>query len=580
MPADKDFGGQVTGASTGTAKKGQSTSNLAYSAGKLPPSKEAREDGKPSSRPQSGVPPALVTGAPVAEVLPVSTLPPVKLTTKHVFGCSTTAIDGIQSFPSSQGDRDINDRLLYKVGRKLCIYDYETSQQKVIGSELAATTVADVVTKPAKNVLHFSVSKNHRYVCVCESTRLEQNDSCDAQASIYSLSTLARTRTLINSNSGTANLTPEVSGEYVCSAFCGDNKNLALLLQLDDSDRPDATQIQIWTFDKERIFKTVIIPSRVNKIAAAPSLISVSTSGPQNLKTWYVSSDGTLKASNLIPSSKELVENFLDHCWLPNAGTEHRFIALSETEQEGTFTSGARENRSVTSGTSASSQGSDKLGVQKVAAVPVVKTSKQSLFFFDAIELPVNASGSPIPLELRASVILRLEGMSRANALVPYSKGFFVVGSYGFITMFERTEDRRDPYVEIRRVVLGEFHILSATLVPSEDRMVLLSKNARLIYVPMSDLTAPIDDESIANQTQKLKARDLISGGTHTPVGRDPAIIAAASAFQKSLLVTVGADHTARLWNTVTMQCVLVQDLRADDPAAVSLHPSGLQVKR
>jgi len=81
-----------------------------------------------------------------------------------------------------------------------------------------------------------------------------------AQAGIYSVATLGRVKLLLNSNVGTggAAASDASSGEYVCSAFCGDNKHLALLLQLDDTDRPDATQIQVIQNDIYQRFVVMI----------------------------------------------------------------------------------------------------------------------------------------------------------------------------------------------------------------------------------------------------------------------------------------------------------------------------------
>ena len=71
-------------------------------------------------------------------------------------------------------------------------------------------------------------------------------------------------------------------------------------------------------------------------------------------------------------------------------------------------------------------------------------------------------------------------------------------------------------------------------------------------------------------------ASDLMPGGFHMPVSsQDNAIIAADTSYQRCMLITIGSDRTARLWNTVTHKCVFIHDLRSDSPTVVSLHHTG-----
>jgi cilia- and flagella-associated protein 57 len=71
-----------------------------------------------------------------------------------------------------------------------------------------------------------------------------------------------------------------------------------------------------------------------------------------------------------------------------------------------------------------------------------------------------------------------------------------------------------------------------------------------------------------------VMATDLFVGGFH-----DGTIIAADMAFHRSLLVTVGADETARIWNFESMKCELVHRFPpSENPIGVAIHPSGFQV--
>jgi len=53
----------------------------------------------------------------------------VSLTIKHAFGSTALPSDGLQSFASAVGDRDINDRLLFRVGRKISVLDPDSGFQ-------------------------------------------------------------------------------------------------------------------------------------------------------------------------------------------------------------------------------------------------------------------------------------------------------------------------------------------------------------------------------------------------------------------------------------------------------------------
>ena len=498
---------------------------------------------------------------------------------QYAFGSAALPLDGLQSFNDTKSsDRDINDRVLFRIGRKLCCMDPETGNQSFVGAASPNLSSGAGAVPVPKDILHFSLSKNLRHVCVCETARLEKSEITVAQATVYSTSTLVKLKTILNSNAGAASSSADCSGEYVCSAFSGDSKSLVLLLQLDDTDRTDARQIQVWTWDKERIFKCAVVPSKVLKISAAPALLLLATSGQGLLKTWYVAADATLKSANLLLPAKESPENFLDHAWLTSAGTEHRLVALSELDAGAAVAATANPSAGKAGG-SVASNGSGASKNQSQSA-PVARASRQSLFLFEGVELPVGSAGPPISLELKSTIFLKTEAGARLSVVASTAKGFVLAGSCGFVALFERTDDRREPYAEIRRVLLGDHLILAASLVPSEERLILLTKTSRLLSMPFSELLkpAPAEGSSKAKVVDAdFAATDLVPGGFHVKVDRDCAIVAADSAYQKSLLITIGSDCTARMWNTVTMKCVLVHDLRADSPTAVALGPCGLQ---
>jgi hypothetical protein len=163
-----------------------------------------------------------------------------KLALRHTFGCNPVATDSIQSYNSLTGDKDINDRLVFKVGKQLCVYDPDSTRQHYLIGR----------AKNVTNILHYTVSPSCRHLSVCESVRRTKTGPGHAQASIYTLSTFTpftRQKTI----------THNCAGEFICSAFTGDSKYLVTLNDGNDY------QICIWQWEKERMHKSVSIQTKV-----------------------------------------------------------------------------------------------------------------------------------------------------------------------------------------------------------------------------------------------------------------------------------------------------------------------------
>ena len=160
-----------------------------------------------------------------------------KVMLKHGFGSTALQVDGIQSFSTILGEKEVNDRIMYRVGRHICVYDPESGRQQFFTGRPCGVT----------NALHFSISPNSRYVSICESTRTEKSDSGHAQATIYSLTTFSRQKVL----------THQSPADFICSSFCGDVKFLVTL-----TDEPERSVI-LWQWEKERIFKSANLSFKV-----------------------------------------------------------------------------------------------------------------------------------------------------------------------------------------------------------------------------------------------------------------------------------------------------------------------------
>lgn len=479
---------------------------------------------------------------------PVDVLSNAKFDVKHAFGCQVPKLDAVQSFASTSGDKEYSDRLVFKVGKQACIFNPETGKQEFFDR-----------AKNITDVLHFCISGNNRFISMCETSRNDKQHETTSHVSVYSLATLNRLKTL----------THAVSRPYICSTFCGDPKMLAAL-----TDEPDR-HIVIWQWEKEKLYKTVSLSINVSILRSAPSMnLMLTTTGHGVLRNWCIASDATLKNNNFLPPAKEASENFLDHVWLPSTAGLHKMVALADAEA-------GHENANS-------------------------RTRKQNIYIFEGREAPHNsalgtpsAPTMPILLELKQTIVLKLELGSRIEKIVPSAKVFMLVGSFGLVATYERTDDKHDPYIETRRISLGDKHIVGGTIYPSDERMVIVTKNSRMFNMALDVTIDQIkmssnnntgggggdDDNSVnddASQTtlgSKAEKKgthgvtDLTPGGYHCST-----ILAADLAYERPLMITIGADCTARLWNYNTMKCELTHDFGQDEPISVAFHSSGFQV--
>lgn len=438
-----------------------------------------------------------------------------KLTLRHTFGSGVNTHDSILSYVSLVGEKDINDRVVFKVGRQACICDPDTGRQQYLTGRPKNTT----------NLFHAAISSNNRYLSLCESNRWDRSSTASghAQASVYSLTTYSRQKTIYYAS----------SGEFICSAFTSDAKYLATLC--DGSEY----QIVVWQWEKERIFKSVSLQSKPTKISVSPSHFQITVSGPQYLKCWALGSDGTLRASSLLSSSKES-ELFCDHKWLAPADNMHRMVAVSSLESLHSMTHDLHR--------------------------------KQPIYIFEGSEAPPGSSGPPIALEHRQTIHPRFETPNAAvDAIASYSKGFILLGREGHVSIYERylEGDKRDPYFEVKSLSLDISNFISGAVLPSEDKLVLMSQEGRVLLAPIGN-DLPGQSSKVREQ---IEAKDLSVGGYH-----EGAVLAASMAVHRSILATVSLDNTLRIWNFETLKCELVHRFRNDDPIDLGVHPNGFQV--
>eukprot|EP01041_Mallomonas_annulata_P011095 gene11095-23195_t len=423
-----------------------------------------------------------------------------KVMLKHGFGSNALPVDGIQSFSTLLGEKELNDRLVYRIGRHLCVHDPETGRQQYFTGR----------PKETVNVLHFAISQNARYISICETVRNDRDsDEGHSQASIYSLTSFIRQKTLVQPS----------NTEFIASCFCGDSKYIITL-----SDEPDK-MIILWQWEKERICKTASLSVRATRLCAAPAFVQVSVSGPGYLKCWHLGPDGSLKMSSLLPTAKE-GEHFIDHIWL--TCTDARRVAVL-TDSEGLDGQSRRQCVLVFEGTDAA------------AASTSAHTS----------------TAPPIPLELRQTIPLRLDhggsgngnGVTKGIRLIAYSKGFILLGTGGYLTFFEKTEDKKEPYSDFRTLSLGKESIISGTVLPSEDKMVVLTDSSALLTLPLGNIdvvtttTTTNNTTTTSNNNNNINISQESRGGGGRGSGSGDTIIGGSDltfgGFHKSAVLSV-----------------------------------------
>ena len=357
-----------------------------------------------------------------------------------------------------------------------------------------------------------------------------------------------------------ASLSHETTAEFLCSSFSIDSKIISALTG--DPDR----QIVVWQWEKDKVIKTIALSAEASRLRSAPSSsIMLTTSGPSLLKCWYVSGDGTFKTANLLPPAREN-ENFIEHLWLPSSNGVHKMLVLTQVESDG--------HVPVAPGTA--------------YGAPPTPKSKQSVMILEGANAHGGGGGGahstspPIAMELRQTLNLKMQGEeAMLTGFSPTSKGFVVVGSCGFVSYYERTDDRREPYIEVRHLTLGALFLSGVSLLPSEEKLILISQSGRVLSVPVEmkiDSAAasedPNDDGDSDAVVVSASASDFSFGGSHAGP-----IISSDIAQERSIMITIcSADASARVWNFETKKCELVHDFKSDDPLSVAVHNSGFQV--
>ncbi|OQR99885.1 WD domain-containing protein [Achlya hypogyna] len=296
-------------------------------------------------------------------------------------------------------------------------------------------------------------------------------------------------------------------------AFSADNKTIVTL-----EDAP-TYRIAYWKWSTAKLVATATCPSRGTRVRISPFNANFLTvSGPMVLRAWTLSAD--LRMSNLVPQIREQ-EHFVDHVWV-----RQYLVTVSEI------------------GTLLIFQGSDD-GVELVHSTKL--SALQSTF-----------------------------QVGKVQTICASAKGFVLAGTSGLFSVFEFSDDPKDPFILIRSMSAGDFSIESVAISPNCENAVAYTDSQRLVTFAMGSIDVVQDSTT--------EFRDLIPNArcsegrlAHSAGSHAGAILAIDVCLQKSLIVTCGADKSIRSWNYHLGAYEVVASL-TEEPTTLSLHPAGFQL--
>ena len=158
-----------------------------------------------------------------------------------------------------------------------------------------------------------------------------------------------------------------------------------------------------------------------------------------------------------------------------------------------------------------------------------------------------------------SSVNIKNSTNSPVTHLTPTPKGFACVTNANTLHFFEKQPDAR-LFNEVNIITVDETATISSVAMsPTDDKLIVLMNDSRLLSIPLQSTEQTSTSEPIAT---------LLSPH-HVGV-----ITGIDVAFRKQLLVTCGEDRCVRVWNYDKMTCELSHFFQ-DQPLSVSFHPSG-----
>jgi len=151
--------------------------------------------------------------------------------------------------------------------------------------------------------------------------------------------------------------------------------------------------------------------------------------------------------------------------------------------------------------------------------------------------------------------------------IVAYNKGFVTGGEDGCIRVFEKTDDPKEAYRNVRTHRIDEtagVFVRSVCVSPRDEVLGITLSSCQLFQMSLSS--------SDLLKTEETPALDHILAAFH-----NGAILGLDVCVRKPLVVTCGVDKTVRVWNYVDKTCELSRSF-TEEAFSVAFHPSGFHL--
>merc|ERR1719389_272744 len=151
--------------------------------------------------------------------------------------------------------------------------------------------------------------------------------------------------------------------------------------------------------------------------------------------------------------------------------------------------------------------------------------------------------------------------------IVAYNKGFVTGGEDGCIRVFEKTDDPKEAYRNVRTHRIDEtagVFVRSVCVSPRDEVLGITLSSCQLFQMSLSS--------SDLLKTEETPALDYILAPFH-----NGAILGLDVCVRKPLVVTCGVDKTVRVWNYVDKTCELAKTF-TEEAFSVAFHPSGFHL--
>ncbi|KAF1330075.1 Wd repeat-containing protein 65, partial [Globisporangium splendens] len=286
----------------------------------------------------------------------------------------------------------------------------------------------------------------------------------------------------------------------VSCSFSTCNKFLALL-----EDAP-THNVTYWKVSNTKLLASCKCPSRGSRIHIHPQNPSyISVSGSMVLKYW-IWSNSEFKIGNFVLQLREH-EHFVDHVWM-----KEYMVALSE---------------------------------------------KGLLLCF-------RATTDFASVDLVHSYRCHHLSFVRMECITAHAKGFVLGGSAGFFSIYETSEDPKDPFAFVRNVSVGDIAFESIAISPSVETVVVCTKSQELLTFNMSAIDTVQEDRV---EYKEFTRHGFQVGG----------IVQVDICIQRPILVSCGTDKSVRVWN-YELRHYEVLHACSEEPLALGLHPCGFQL--